>query len=362
MSLNSRIVDGSGKHLIAKVHQRDSVNGLVVYTEPLKVMKTSFIPAFNSNEGIEMAKDGSFGGTPVVVHTGTSDGTNWTGTNVIGTKADFNSSAQANNGTVSVLINNPQVNDVWQFDKGSDIVLSSYSAITMFVYVDKDWSVGESVGIYGWDTATALQIGDQVLLENYINEFDFNVWQKVTIPLTDMNLEAATIDAIRMEMLGAGSGPNPKFYIDDMQVEETGTPILFKVSAAAGQKYIVSKFNFTIIDAHAGTLLNNSMPSISYDKLLGETLSNGISFVLEQNGELIFSANIKSVGDSIKGGGEVINMISDGTNTSITMSTDFLEPIVLDSRDSDFIGVTIADDLTGLISLTAIALGRTEEI
>jgi len=358
--INVEIKDGKGTNKKMHLHQKNGDVGLIAYTHDLKDRTISFIPAFNSELGIEMAIDASFGGTPVLVADGT-DNVGWTGTNVIGSTVTFDSTDQANTGTKSVKVNKPALNNVWQFDKGSDIDLSNYVALTLFIYVGSGWSVGDSVEIFGFDTGTGLQVGTSVKIETFFNELNFGVWQKLAIPLSSMGLEASTIDALRMQYVSK-NGAAPLFYIDDFQVEETSGAALFKVEPPAETKYLISRFNFTFIDAHAGTLADGTMPALSYNKILGlSQLANGILFTLVKNGEVIFAAPIRSISDSIKGGGNLINVLSDGVNTSITLSTDFEEPTILDSREGDFLGIVISDDLSGLISFSIKALSLVKE-
>lgn len=362
MAINSYISDGKGTRKRAHLHQRNGDTGLVVFTEDLKEKEILFNPAFNPDFGIEMAIDASFSGTPELIHDGT-DTVAWTGTNITGTKVTFDSTDRANTGTKSVEVDNPALSNVWQFDRGSDVDLSNFVAISMFINVDKDWSDPESVTMYGWDTTSNTQVGDAVALEDFFNETDFDTWQKLSVPLADMALEGSTIDAIRMEMAVQDGGKNPKFYIDDMQLEEASGQAEFKVEAPIGTKYFIHEFRFTYIDAFTGTLNNNSMPALAYDKILNQAqLTTGILFTRVKSGVTLFSATIRDLSDSFKGGSTLINAISDGTNTSITLMTEFKQPVLLDSRNDDKISVTIADDLSGLISFTAIAIGETQQL
>jgi len=365
MSTPIEIKDGSGSSKSVHLHQKNGDVGIIAYTSQLKEREIKFLPAFNSDYGIEMAINGEFSGTAEDIHDGT-DSVLWTGSNIIGNKVTFDSTTRFNGGSKSVEINNAAVNDIWQFDKGSDIAISGYVSTTMSINVDKDWTTSDSVGVYFWDTDSNSQVGDMVLLENYFNEAEFDVWANIAIPLDDMGLGgsgiADTVDAIRFEQL-AKTGKAPLFYLDDIALQEAGTPITFKVEPPAGTKYLVSRFNYTIIGTYDGRLADASMPNLSYNKFLSlSELSNGVNFTLMKNGVVIFSAPIKSISDAFKGGANIINYISDGTNTSITISTDFAEPTALDSRDGDFISVTVSDDLSSLISFTAIALGKTEEV
>ena len=176
-----------------------------------------------------------------------------------------------------------------------------------------------------------------------------------------MGLTSGTIDAFRMELAGK-DGSGPVVYLDDLQVEETGTSARFDITPPEGTRYLVTKFRYIVTDAYAGTVINGTMPGLAYDQLLGEpALPNGIVFTLEQEGESIGRAIVSTLGDAAQAGAEIINHMSDGTNTSITILREFVDPIVLSSRNNDRIAVTISDDLTGLISLTAIATGATEQ-
>lgn len=286
----------------------------------------------------------------------------WTGTAIAGVKFVFDSTDQANTGTKSFKINNASINDTAQFAKGADQDLTNFVGISFFVFVDTGWTTGDSISFYGYDTGTGMQVGDKILIEDFINEFQFDEWQKISLNLLDLDLVGKTIDAFRIEIEGK-NGVGPIVYFDDIQIEETSGATEFKVEAPKGKKYFINEFRFSYVDAIASTLADNSMTSLSYNKILGiNALTTGITFQRIQDGKILFSASIKTLGDSLKGGADLINQISDGTNTCITIKTNFMEPVLLDSRKKDSISVIINDDLTGLISFTAIATGRTEEI
>ncbi len=355
--------DNTGRVLRTTMIKRNGEQGPVVFTEALRQFDSVLQPAFNPMFGIEMARDFSFGGTPVGIHDGI-DSTLWTASAIVGAKYTFDSTDQANSGTKSIKTDKANVGHVMELDRGSDLDLSAYVAITLFVYVDNGWSPGssDSVEIYGWDTGTSMQIGDAVMLEDFFNETVFGTWHKVTIPLTNMSLESATIDALRVEIVSK-SGSGPLFYIDDMQVEQTGDSATFKVEAPAGKLFLVENISFSFVDALDTALLNNSMYNLSYDKILGEAaLATGIVFQRSRKGVILFSASIKTIGDSIKFGATLKNVISDGTNTCITLETVFGEPLMIDPRSKDSISIILSDDLSGLISFTSIAKGKTRNI
>lgn len=349
---------------MANVQRRNGHKGLVVFTDVLITGDILFQPALNDELGNEMNIDGTFGGVPDKVHDGI-DSTLWTGTSIVGTKFTFNATppvASPISGGNAIRVNKAITNDTLQLDNGSDVGLSSFVGITFYVYVTSGWTAGDSVSFYGYDTGGSVQVGTKILIEDFINEFEFGTWQKVSLPLANLNLVAQTIDSFRIE-IETKSGSGPDFYIDDVQIEQTSGSKSFSILAPKGTKYFISEFRFSFVDALASTLLNNSMPFISYDKILGVSkLTTGISFSRVRQGNVLFSASIRCIGDSIKGGGDLINQISDGVNTCVTLRTRFRTPVLLDSRDEDAVVITINDDLTGLISFTALAMGRTEDI
>lgn len=357
--IETQITDGRGRANIADVHKDNGDMGLVVFTEPLRdyVQKSAF--ALNSTYGFEMAQDGAFGGTPDIVHVGVSDGVNWTGSNIVGGKGDFNSGDRANSGTVSVKWDNMALNDIIEFDKGSDIAVSDHVAISMFVNIDKDWSAGDSISLYAYDTGTSLTVGNEVLLENYVNEFDFDVWQNAVIPFNDLGLSVVDFDAIRLAHTGKGGGKSPKFYIDDFRVESIGTPLSFSITPEVGEIFTVSSVTLTFIDDVSNTLTNASTQNISYDKFLGlDKLPNGLLLVRIQNGVVKSSSIATCAGDfTTIVGAKIGDNYGDGTNTVLSFDIKFTVPVPLDPRTDDALVFTVRDDLTDLISLTALATG-----
>ena len=362
MSISVRIKDGDGSGMEASIRRRNGERGLVVFNEELRDRNASFSPAFNSEFGVQMAQDFSFSGTPVEVHDGI-DNTYWTATAISGTKFTFNSTTVANSGTRSIESNKPKVGDIMQLDKGSNQALSTYSALTLFIYVASGWapSSADSFSIYGWDTGTGLQVGDAVQLESYFNETTFGVWHKLVIPLEDMNLQAATIDSFRIET-AAKSGGGVLYYIDDFQIEETSGIQTFSVSPPSKTKYFVTELDFTLVDALSTTLASNSMVNLAYDSMLGvPSLPNGVLFQRINDDAITTTATIKTVGDFLSQGAIIKHAISDGTNTSIGISINFDTPLILNELNNDRLDLVVSDDLSGLLSFIVIAKGYTVE-
>lgn len=360
MSIEAKIIGGKDSKT-ADVHQENGNCGVVAYTENLHIREQKTAFAINPTYGIQMAQDLSFGGTPELIHNGT-DTVAWTGSNITGSRVTFNSTNRPESGTYSIYMNRPFAGDIWQFDKGSSFDPSAYTAMTMAINVDNNWAPGDSTVMYAFDTGTGLQVGDSVNLADYFNEGEFDVWHELTIPMTDLGVGANTFDTIRMEV-STTSGTRPRWYIDNMNWQESGGDEEFSITPVGRQKFYVDEVNFYFIDAYAGTLADNSYPNLSYNKILNlAKLSNGIVLSRIQGGVSQFAVTVTCLQDILDGGGEIVQVYGDGTNTSLHIKVKFMESIILDPRTEDRISIIISDDLSDLVSFKANARGKTQDL
>lgn len=356
MGVDTRIV-GVGSSKPAELLRKDRGNGQIVYTEEIRDTSATSIPAFNPTFGISLNQNGAFGGTPVGIHNGI-DSVLWTGSQIVGNKVTFDSTDEAFAGTKSVKINNPSVSDVWQFDKGSNQDLSSYSAISFKVFVESNWGVGDNVILYGWDTTTSSVVGVAVNISNYFNETSFGVWQSAVIPLSELGLVDETIDAIRMEQ-AEKSGPAATFYIDNMQIEESGGGIEYIIRPDAGTIFESKAIVYQWVGVGTGTA------AYAYDQI-GQiaSLSNGLVLRAEAAGVVLFASTFRQLSDFTFSGANVVSVVDDGTNTMVTLNllNLFGQGQTLDSRSNDFLSVTVNDDLSSLLEFRILVQGNEEII
>jgi len=337
--IEAAVVDGLDPH------------ALVVATRPLKYFDNSVRFFTNSEYGANMNVDASSGGTPDKVHDGI-DSVLWTASDVVGGgKTTFNSTDENHTaaGSRSVKVDNSPVDDVFQFTKGSDLDCNGYVSLSLWIYIDKDWKANDSISIYGFDTGTGLDVGDPVFLEDYVDYNFQDDWQKVVIPLTDFGSLAGytTLDTLRVRQV-AKEGKAPKYYLDDIQFEQTGTPLSYELMADKETWLYVERFTFSFADATAGTLEDGTMPNLAYNKILGETLASGVTYRRYQDGETQFTDNIKTLMDILQlAGTEVSGSGSDGTNTWMTINVIHTTPIIL--KGDDLLSFTVSEDLTGLL-------------
>ena len=363
MSIENYITDPATGRQARVVDGEEEEHALVVATRPLKTYENVVGFFSNSEFGIDMNQDASAGGTPEKIHDGI-DSILWTASSIVGgIKFTFDSTDQNHTaaGSQSIKSNNSPVNDVFQIAKGSDIDMNNYVSLTMWIYVDQDWAIGDDIQIYGWDTGTNTIVGDPVSLQDYFSWFSFGSWHKVTIPLTDMgNVAVSTIlDSFRVSIV-AKDVKSPIFYIDDIQLEQTGVPVEFSVKPEVGTWLHVTDYTIVASDALASTLADGTMPNLSYDKLLGETLVSGINYRRIQGNEVRFNIIINNLLNILEIPNAFIESGSDGTNTWVMIKIKHPEPILLKPEDEDRLSLTISENLTGLLQLRVSFGGRKE--
>ena len=354
MPLPTRITDGNGTGTEAQLKLTEFHAGLKCFTAPLRDESSAFRPYVSDDFGIEMNQDAAFTGTPQLVHDGT-DNAGWTGSDS-GTRITFNSTGQAFDGTQSVYHDRIVLNEIATYDKGANVDLSNYSAITMQIYVENNWAAGDSMQIYGYDTGTASEVGDRVNLEDYFNFGQFGEWLPITIPLTDMNLEAQTVDAFRIECV-ATSGTRPRWYMDVFNLQETGGGYEFISRPSQGTIFRATALHMLV----TGTFAQNDW---SWDEFFGLTkLTNGINYQRFQDSRVRFNFSTRCYQDlTWVGFQEYDPPRSDATETTLSMRVTFSEPAFLDSRDSDYGVITIQDDLSSLSTLRFALVGREEGV
>lgn len=330
--------------------EQDEPSSLVVATRPLKTFNNRPFFFVTSEGSKDMNVVVTFGGTPEKIHDGI-DSVLWTGSSIVGTKVTFDSGIQSHGGTKSIQVDNAAVGDVLQLAKGSDLDCNNYSAITLWVYVDKDWLAGDSITFYGWDTGAGAMVGNSINIEEYFDYSLLDTWQKIAISLDYFGdvATSTTLDAVRMQIVSS-DGKSPKFYIDDIQFEESGAPVDFNVIPRGGTWLYLTSFDVIVVDEYDATLVNNSMPKIPYDGFLGvPTLTSGLVAKRTQFGKTMFSATLRDLIDFIGLPNTIIaGYGSDGTNTWVKTSQSMATPLILKSEDGDRFTYTVRDDLSGL--------------
>jgi hypothetical protein len=308
-----------------------------------------------------MNVDASTSGVDLPVHNG-NDTPLWTGSNITGSKVDFSSTNQAYTGSQSIEFDAMNNGNIAQIDNGAPVVLSgNYVALSFAIYVDANWSAGDEIVIYGYDTGTASTVGIPVSLKAYFDRLNTGVWQLAQIPLADMNLESSTITSFRIEVT-ATQASKPLWYMDILALEGAAgsQPRKFSIVANNDTRFYAQSLLVELANNVSTTLADNSMYNLDYQSFLGETMTLGLQFSIFSGDELLRTYVVKDLGDLMGRGFVITNAISNGTNTYLNLRLDLPEPIILDSQFIDEINITVNDNLSGLLKFRTTAIGYEE--
>ena len=362
------IADCSGR--CAEVVAGVEKNALVVATRPLKThdLKIGFLT--NSTYGSDMNKNASYGGTPVTIHDGT-DSVAWgfAETGTTGFTADSTDRFYA--GAKSVKSDSVAAGAYAEFTNnvgpGTDIDLSGYTAFTMWINVDSNWILGDSVAFQG--VVDGGLVGTSVDLSDYFDYTNHDVWQLISIPVIDMGLSATSIDAVRFTQGGKAGAATPLYYLDNITLEETGAPIKYNIKPDKGTWFHIDTVHITMadnVDSEIDTGADTKVPTmygLSYNKFLGMTATEGLKFETYRANELVTgtSLEVTSLASMLAlPDAKITNAISDGTNTLISLERKLSVPIILKAEEDDELRVTLSDDFSVLLMMKFSVMGYKE--
>ena len=287
----------------------------------------------------------------------------WVGTAVVGTW-NFSDGGKI---TITSAVNNDRANfenDTGPPTQSWDISKNGFTTFTGKVDLDIYNPTNNSILIqFGLNGTT---VGNQLNLNDFIDTGDF-AEQSFAIPIALFQFGTDIINELSIVITRTG-GIKPTIKFDDLQWEEIGASEEFKATTPIGTKFHITELrigfadNETGIVTVAGATENHSMINLSFDKLLSiSKLTTGIIFKRVKGGKTLFSVTIRQLGDFLATGSNIVNVISDGTNTFVTLLVKFPEPIVLEGTpEDDFLSFTINDNLSSLLQFTAAARGALE--
>lgn len=301
----------------------------------------------NDSFGSAMNQNIAFSGTPEIIHNGGTS-VEWTASIVQGSW-DFSTGAVI---TLSSGGNNDEAS--FAEETPTTIDLSGFTALTGAINLTTYNPANNSL-IVQFDNG-GVAVGNSINLNDFIDTGLLGTAQQFVVSKADMGLDAQLVDGftLRFERSGGAQGA---MTFDNIQLEQTGTPAVFKATTPLGTKFEVTHIRLSLADNITGVVTNGTMPGLAYNAVLGvSALGNGIVFRRVLAGKTIFSSNFKQLGDFLDAG-NMNNAISDGTNTYLTVTFAFPEPIKLNGEEDSFLSIAIADDLSGLLQFTAVARG-----
>jgi len=342
-------------------------NSLVVATRPLKEFNSTTIFFTNETHGAALNVDATAGGNADEIHDGT-DNPYWTGSTISGTwtfdDATYN---HTGGGAKSVDASATTGGDEALFTRGVPMDISGYVSLSGWIYITK-WGATGTKHVEVRARLAGVNVGTAVNIDDYVDTGTLGAWLKFVIPKGALGLGTQTIDELVVHTVNAG-GVSPDYYLDDLQWEETGSPLIYYVRPAHDTLLYVTKMNIFYADAYTGIITvagateNATMPSIPYDGFLNvSALSAGVVYQRHAGSKVLVSFPIKQQGDLMSfNGAAMTGYGSDGVNSWVSTMVAYDTPIILRPENDDYMSLTLSDDLSGLLDLKVSIGGYVEQ-
>lgn len=209
------------------------------------------------NGSEQMNINGTISGTPTNVWDGTGagdTGSDWTRSGV-----GSESTAAMKAGTNGLDTGTTSENDEVVFNKGSEIDVDGTYDTLQFWIQPKAYPTNSRLRVL-WRNASDTLVGNGVLVHNYLSNMDLDVWQQVSIPIADFNLDAN----VQKLVLRCVNTSGQRYYLDSFEVLAIGTgPYRFRAAAPDAQTvYHVKEIALSLAEEN-GTWLVGDFSSIS---------------------------------------------------------------------------------------------------
>lgn len=273
--------------------------------------------------------------------TGVGDtGTDWTRGGVGSEQA-----AAKHSGTNGLDTGATSQNDVWWFDYGSDRDLeASFDSISF--WINPQAFPEESKVRCAWaQSGSSSLVGTPCQITNYVPNMDLDVWQRVTIPLSDFNLTGN----VGRFIIQARQTDDQRFYFDDFDLlNSTGDgPYKFRILGESGKKLHVSRITLLVAASETGWN-SDAFGNISGGLELGLILRQGIISTQELLWSITMKTNMELFGAMVPS--DPINFY-DGEQMIVFNVTPEKSSIVLD--DDSGLEFVVRDDLSTLDNMRA---------
>ena len=325
---------------------RGDQTGLISYTAPYRDYSGAAAFVTDDNGSTEMAVDASISGTPEVVYLDEPT-TNWTNSALSGTW-DFASTAiTPQGGTESIDATATVDGSIAQMERSSSISLSGFSLFSGYVYLTT-WNASRH-DISLETRLAGVTIGNSVNINDYVDAGILNAWQPFVIPKEDLGLNGSTIDQLIFTTIST-SGQPPNYYLDTINIEETGSTS-YTFAPAAGQVFEIDTVEFTFTD---------NITVIEPQQIMGvSALTNGIRVRTTTDGVTRFAGGIKTFADFLGSGGNEVSRIVGAADSVVKITVPSPGVLIrLTGSLGDFYSIVIADNLSALTSFRVLVRGR----
>jgi len=243
------------------------------------------------------------------------------------------------------------------FTAPAPIDFDNFSTLTLDGFII-DWSSeGGNKEVELRFRLAGTNIGNSVNLSKFIEIGTFNVWQSLAMGKSEFGITGQTVDELVIKVVDVGAGSPPSVSFDRIQVEEQGTPDIFKTDLEAGS--IVNVKNVFLYGEKRGGINGaDGFPDVDPAEFFFiNELAVGLVNSVKISGVEVEGGPLRSNGDLTTISGIIESRMFKNSNGGIVWHFNFREGAELTESAGDFISFTVNDDLSGLFKLRAGATG-----
>lgn len=246
----------------------------------------------------------------------------------------------AHSGTYGLDSGTVGANNESTFDKGSEIDVAGTYDVVEFWLQPKAYP-GNAVLQAQWRNAVGTVIGSTLNIENYVSNMDLDVWQHVSIPVTDFNLTANVQKFWIVYKVGT-----QRHWFDEFELQAAGGggPYTFRVSSVVGETYHTERMVLIVAASDTG------WASTAFANITGG-LENGLLLKHHKIGaepETYWTINAKN-NQELFGQYGVLNQVNFDNSELLVgfdLKPDLSSVILVD--DDEVLDLIVRDDLSSL--------------
>jgi len=284
----------------------------------------------------------------------------WNGTGVGDTGGDWTSpavgvesAAAAHSGTNGWDTQAQGANTNVEFNNGSEINVAGTYDVFSFWLQPKSFPNNGTLQIQ-WKNAVGTVIGATLNVENYVTNMDLNVWQKVSIPVSDFALTGN----VQRCVFVLKSGNNQRHWIDDIEFQASGGggPYTFQVVAPSTEAWHATMIVLVVATSDVGwqSTTFTSLTALTNGVLLRQRrLSDGyVSWAINAKDNVDLFGRYHPQESFNFSNGEILVgfMVKPGQSADIIVT------------DDDVLEFVIRDDLSSLTNVRAFVHYGVEQV
>lgn len=251
--------------------------------------------------------------------------------------------AQSINGQSTVNTDTALFEDPTSTDMSNFVAMSAEIFITAW----PNPQTGKNLSLQA--RLNGINVGSSILIGNFIDVADFNVWQTIAINKSDFNLDIDTIDEFILVNIDTAPGQPIDFFFDTFQIEQAGAPVIFSLAIPEGTVYNLQQLVVSFRE-DTGVTIVNGVPIIDPAKFAFQSrLAIGVINRITINNLITETTVIRCNQDFINITGTIKNKLTDNSASgAFTVEFSFGNGAQFIQSRGDGTDCIVNDDLSGL--------------